>query len=39
MHVCLYAGNEARLLVQDLDCLSVRVCLSPSTHSALLPFV
>ena len=27
VHVCLYAGNEARLPVQDLDCLSVRVSL------------
>ena len=34
-HVCLYAGNEARLLVQDLDCLSVRVSLSINSFCTL----
>ena len=35
VHVCLYAGNEARLLVQDLDCLSVRVSLSINSFCTL----
>ena len=35
VHVCLYAGNEVRLLVQDLDCLSVRVSLSINSFCTL----
>ena len=35
VHACLYAGNEARLLVQDLDCLSVRVSLSINSFCTL----
>ena len=35
VHVCLYAGNEARLLVQDLDCLFVRVSLSINSFCTL----